>query len=89
MRCVDEKPQIQATEGTAPVVPLAPGHPEQHSHAYVRHGTRDLFAALDVQAGTVIGDVHHRHRSREFRHFLETIDQATPPELALHLMRCT
>jgi transposase len=83
---VDEKPQIQATEGTTPVLPLRPGQPEQHSHDYIRHGTRDLFAALDVRAGTVIGELHHRHRSVEFRKFLDTIDAHTPPELDLHLI---
>jgi transposase len=83
---VDEKPQIQATEGTTPVLPMRPGQPEQHSHDYVRHGTRDLFAALDVKAGTVIGELHHRHRSVEFRKFLDTVDANTPPELDLHLI---
>lgn len=84
--CVDEKPQSQATAGTAPVVPAAPGHPAQHAHDYVRHGTRDLFAALDVKAGTVIGELHARHRREEFRHFLDTVDANTPPELELHLV---
>lgn len=84
--CVDEKPQIQATEGTAPVLPMRPGQPERCTHDYIRHGTRDLFAALDVQAGTVIAEVHHRHRSEEFRHFLDTVDANTPPELDLHLI---
>lgn len=83
---VDEKPSIQATEGTAPVVPMRPGQPEQQTHDYIRHGTTDLFAALDVKAGTVIGEVHRRHRSREFRHFLDTIDANTPAELDLHLI---
>jgi hypothetical protein len=77
--CVDGKPSIQATEGTAPVVPMRPGQPERRTHDYVRHGTRDLFAALDVRAGTVIGEVHQRHRSEEFRHFLDTVDANTPP----------
>jgi transposase len=84
--CVDEKPQIQATEGTAPVLPMRPGQPERRTHDYVRHGTRDLFAALDVKAGTVIGEVHARHRSEEFRHFLDTVDANTPPDLDLHLI---
>jgi len=84
--CVDEKPSIQATEGTAPVRPLRPGQPAQHTHDYVRHGTTDLFAALDVKAGTVIGEVHRRHRSREFRQFLDTVEQRTPPTLDLHLI---
>jgi transposase len=83
---VDEKPQIQATEGTAPALPMQPHAAERHTHDYVRHGTRDLFAALDVKAGTVIGELHHRHRSREFRHFLETVSGSTPPELELHLI---
>lgn len=84
--CVDEKPQIQATEGTAAVVPMRPGQPERRTHDYVRHGTTDLFAALDVKAGTVIGELHHRHRSTEFRHFLDTVDRNTPPALDLHLV---
>lgn len=84
--CVDEKPQIQATEGTARVLPMRPGRPERHTHDYIRHGTRDLFAALDVQAGTVIAEVHARHRSEEFRHFLATVDANTPPEPDLHLI---
>ncbi len=84
--CVDEKPSIQATEGTAPVLPMQPGQPERHTHDYVRHGTTDLFAALDVATGRVIGEVHRRHRSQEFRHFLDTIDRNTPPELDLHLI---
>jgi transposase len=84
--CVDEKPQIQATEGTTPVLPMRPGQPEQRSHDYIRHGTRDLFAALDVKAGTVIGELHHRHRSVEFRKFLDTVDANTPAEVDLHLI---
>jgi transposase/transcriptional regulator with XRE-family HTH domain len=84
--CVDEKPQIQATMGTAPVLPMRPGQPERHTHDYVRHGTRDLGAALDIQRGRVIGEVHQRHRSREFRHFLDTVDRATPPAFELHII---
>jgi len=45
--CVDEKPQIQATEGTAPVLPTRPGQPEQRSHDYIRHGTRALEQAIE------------------------------------------
>ena len=63
--CVDEKPQIQAVEGTAPVLPM------RRSHDTRRHGTTDLFAALDVKAGTVIGTCQGRHRSTEFRVFLD------------------
>src|SRR5215208_3900064 len=44
--CVDEKPQIQALERTAPTLPVRPGHPEAASFDYLRHGTTTLFAAL-------------------------------------------
>ena len=37
--CVDEKPSIQALEGTAPVLPMRPGQLERHTHDYIRHGT--------------------------------------------------
>jgi len=84
--CVDEKPQIQATQGTTPIVPIRPGQVERHSHDYIRHGTRDLFAALDVKSGTVVGARHQRHRSVEFRHFLDTIDAAVPAPLDVHLV---
>lgn len=48
-----------------------PEQPELQTHDYVRHGTTDLFAALDVASGTVIGEVHRRHRARECRQFLD------------------
>ena len=84
--CVDEKPQIQAHEGTAPVLPMRPGQVERHSHDYVRHGTTDLFAALDVKAGTVIGACKGRHRATEFRAFLDQVEAAVPPGLDVHLV---
>jgi transposase len=84
--CVDEKPQIQATEPTAAVVPMQPGQAERRSHDYIRHGTLDLFAALDVKAGKVIGECQARHRSIEFRHFLDRVEENVPAELDVHLV---
>jgi transposase len=51
--CVDEKPQIQALERTAPTLPVRPGHPEAASFDYLRHGTTTLFAALEVATGGI------------------------------------
>jgi hypothetical protein len=48
--CVDEKPQIQAVEGTTPMLPLRPGQLERRSPDYKRHGTLELFAAPRVTA---------------------------------------
>src|ERR1700745_1575477 len=40
---VDEKPQIQALQRTAPVLPMIPGVPEGRSFYYVLHRTVELF----------------------------------------------
>ena len=84
--CVDEKPQIQAAQGTAPTLPVQLGQPERRTHDYRRHGTVDLFAALDVRAGTVIGACERRHRSLEFRAFLDRVERGVPPGLEVHLV---
>ena len=76
--CVDEKSQIQALDRTAPVLPLLPGTPERRTHDYVRNGTTNLYAALDVASGHVIADLTARHRAEEFRRFLNLIDRTVP-----------
>ncbi len=84
--CVDEKSQIQALDRTQPLLPMRPGQCERRTHDYERHGTTSLFAALDVATGKVIGRCFRRHRSREFRKFLDVIDERVPPELDVHLI---
>ena len=76
---VDEKPQIQALQRTAPVLPMLPGVPERRSHDYVRHGTVDLFAALNTATGTVIGQLSAQHRAVDFRDFLDQIGRRLSP----------
>jgi transposase len=83
---VDEKPQIQAIERTAPVLPMIPGAPERRSHDYHRHGTVDLFAALNTATGHVIRKLSDRHRAVDFRDFLGLIDAQTEPVLEVHLI---
>jgi transposase len=73
--CVDEKTQVQALDRTAPILPLLPGTPARATHDYRRHGTTNLYAALDVASGCVISDLTERHRSAEFRRFLNLIDR--------------
>jgi hypothetical protein len=84
--CVDEKAQIQALDRSQPLLPMRLGQAERRTADYERHGTINLFAALNVKTGTVIGEFHRRHRAVEFRRFLETIDAAVPPGLELHLI---
>ena len=83
---VDEKPQIQALERTAPVLPMIPGVPERRSFDYVRHGTVDLFAALNIATGKVIGKLSAQHRAVDFRDFLDQIDRQVDPALTVHVI---
>jgi transposase len=84
--CVDEKSQIQALDRSAPVLPLMPGVPERRTHDYVRNGTTNLYAALDVASGHVISDMTPRHRAEEFRRFLNLIDASVPAHLDVHVV---
>jgi transposase len=84
--CVDEKAQIQALDRTQPILPMRPGQIERRTHDYTRYGTTSLFAALDVKTGEIIGQCHRRHRSVEFRRFLNHIDKSVPADLDVHLI---
>jgi transposase len=84
--CVDEKPQIQALERTQPLLPLQPGQVERRTHDYTRHGTTTLFAALNAKTSEVITQFHQRHRSAQFREFLDLIDARVPKRLDVHII---
>jgi transposase len=84
--CVDEKSQIQALDRTQPLLPMRPGQAERRTYDYKRNGTTSLFAALDVKTGKVLGRFHRRHRSLEFRKFLDVIDSNVPAELDVHVI---
>jgi transposase len=84
--CVDEKSQTQALARTRPILPLLPTSPARATHDYVRNGTADLFAALDVATGRVHTQLHSRHRMIEFRKFLNHLDREVPAEFDVHLI---
>jgi transposase len=84
--CVDEKSQIQALDRTQPLLPLRPGQAERRTHDYKRYGTTSLFAALNAATGELIGTCYRRHRSVEFRKFLDVIDSRVPEDFDVHLI---
>ena len=84
--CVDEKSGIQALDRSQPVLPMMPGMPERRTHDYARNGVTSLFAAFNIADGTVIGELHRRHRAVEFLRFLRKIDKAVPAGLDVHLV---
>src|SRR5680860_877661 len=83
---VDEKPQIQALDRTAPTLPMLPTTPERATHDYIRHGTLDLFAALDMATGTVITELRDNHSAEQFIKFLNKINREVPDHLDVHLV---
>ena len=83
---VDEKPQIQALDRTAPTLPMLPTTPQQATHDYERNGTVDLFAALDIARGTVISDIRASHNQDDFIAFLNKINREVPTELDVHII---
>jgi transposase len=83
---VDEKSQIQALERAQPILPMDLGQPERRTHNYVRHGTLDLFAALNVANGKVIARCKRQHRSVDFVAFLREIDENVPANLDVHVI---
>jgi transposase len=84
--CVDEKSQVQALDRSQPVLPMMPGMPERRTHDYARHGVTSLFAAFNIADGTVISELHRRHRHQEFLKFLKKIDKNVPSGLDVHLV---
>jgi transposase len=84
--CVDEKSQVQALARSQPAFPMMPGMPEKRTHDYVRHGTTSLFAAFNIENGTVITSVHRRHRTIEFKKFLTKLATEVPDDLDVHLV---
>jgi len=82
----DEKPQIQALERAQPILPMDLGMPERQTHNYIRRGTVDLFAALNVATGEVIAKTKRQHRAKDFVAFLREIDERVASDLQVHVI---
>jgi transposase len=83
---VDEKSQIQALQRAQPILPMDLGAPERRTHTYLRNGTLDLFAALNVATGEVLARCKPQHRAQDFVRFLRAIDAHVDPALAVHVV---
>jgi transposase len=86
---IDEQSQIQALERAQPILPVDLGQPERRTHNYIRHGTLDLFAALNVATGEVLARCKHRHRAQDFVSFLGEIEASLEPNLEIHVVLTT
>jgi transposase len=83
---VGEESQIQALNRTAPTFPMLPTTPALATHHYLRNGTCDLFAALDIASGTVITDIPSSHIGDDFIAFLNKVNCNVLAELDVHVV---
>jgi hypothetical protein len=75
---LDEKTQVQALDRTQPMLPMDFGKTAKRTHDYVRHGTTNLFAALNTHTGEVIARCYPRRRTVEFIKFLDQVIKRYP-----------
>ena len=83
---VDEKSQIQALQRAQPILPMDVGQPERRTHNYVRHGTLDLFAALNVTTGEILARCRAQHRAQDVVAFLREIEASVDAALDIHVV---
>jgi len=82
----DEKTQVQALDRTQPSLPMKKGRGATMTHDYKRHGTTDLFAAMNVATGHVLYDTKARHSSKEVLDFFKFIDLHVAKDLEIHVV---
>jgi transposase len=85
--CVDEKPSIQALERKTGYVETTQGRiVRAYRSTYKRHGTLNLFAALQVATGRVSTAFTELKRREEFLEFMDQVVAETSPEMELHVI---
>lgn len=84
---VDEKPSIQAIERTHGYVQTDSGKIVRgFKSTYKRHGTLNLFAALNVATGAIKTQTTAQKRRVEFLEFMDQLLSEYPPEKELHVI---
>lgn len=68
---IDEKTQVQALDRTQPLLPIAFDATEKRTHDYLRHGTTNLFAALNTATGEVYGECKPTRNGADFLAFVK------------------
>src|SRR5437763_6889315 len=82
----DEKTQCQALDRIQPSLPMKPGRAATMTHDYKRHGTIDLFAAMNLATGEVLTDTGKGHAGVDVLRFFKQIDAAVPRGLSVHVV---
>ena len=82
----DEKTQCQALDRTQPSLPMKPGRGGTMTHDYKRHGTIDLFAAMNVGTGEVHTHLRKGHAGADVLAFFKQIDATVAKGLSVHVI---
>jgi len=84
---VDEKPSMQALERTTGYVKTSSGKIARGlKSTYKRHGTLNLFAALNVASGEIDGKITKHKKRPDFLEFMEDVVAGYPPEREIHVI---
>ena len=84
---VDEKPTIQALERARGYVLTSSGKVVQGlKSTYKRHGTVNLFAALEVATGLIRGKTTQTKKRVDFQAFMTELVAEHPPDRAIHVI---
>ena len=84
---VDEKPSIQALERSVGYVQTGNGKIVRGMKStYKRHGTLNLFAALEVATGTIRSQITCQKRRVEFLEFMGQVVADFPDDKAIHVI---
>jgi transposase len=70
---VDAKTGIQALNRTQPLLPLAFGKTEKRTHDYVRAGTIDMYASIDIRTGEAITSLSPTHATPDFLRLMNKV----------------
>lgn len=85
--CVDEKPSIQALERKTGYIMTDNGRiVRAYKSTYKRHGTLNLFGALEVATGKVIGKLTETKKRDDFQSFLDEIVTEYTPDQQIHVI---
>jgi len=68
------------------VIPMQIGDQEIRTHDYRRHGTTNLFAALNVATGNVLGKCYPTHAAKDFIKFMDHVEANLPAGLDVHIV---
>lgn len=84
---VDEKPSIQALERARGYVQTSSGKIVQGMKStYKRHGTINLFAALEIATGVIRGKTTQTKKRADFQSFMDEVVADLPADREIHVI---